>query len=58
MLCGRGDTTFVICHVISRDHMRKDSYDLIVESTSTLVFSHYPVKFVGNEPCRSVNVTF
>ena len=36
--CGRGDT-FVIYHVISRDHMIRGSYDLSDESMSPLVTS-------------------
>lgn len=37
--CGGGDKSFRICHMISRDYARAESYDLISENPSPLVTS-------------------
>lgn len=35
--CGTGDTTFLLCHVTSRDHVRKESCDFVVGTFGSLV---------------------
>ena len=52
--CGRRDM-FLICHMISQDHMTQQPRDYSQEPFSV---SHHPVRFGGHRYCGSGDVTF
>ena len=45
--CGSDDVIVLVFHVISQDHLIKESYDFIVKSLSRL--NHHPTKFSGHK---------
>ena len=52
---GRGNLTLLICHVTSRDHVKKVSDDLLGE---TCLLCHHSAKFVGDRSSRRGDIKF
>ena len=45
--CGSRNIMFLICHLISQDHVTQEPFDFI---------AHHPIKLAGHRHCGSVDI--